>query len=159
MKNMPNLAGALRLEAAPGQKLCIHCSAGFVLDTPGSTLMFGTISGANDEEALEFGPNASLEPFIHSWAEYKGLAFAPTTLDRTGGKLVGMEPTGYYRVNRMSDIKSLSRPALLKIARQIGLSRHLRLGVPTRDLASVGSSLLDAAGKAYRVVEHALLPA
>jgi hypothetical protein len=35
-------------------------------------------------------------PFIHAWAEYKGLAYAPTTIERTDGRLHAMIPAGYY---------------------------------------------------------------
>ena len=55
-------------------------------------------------------------------------------------------------------MRKLTRPELLKIAKRIGLSRHLRLGAPTKGGASVGGTLLDAVGYRYQTDVHALLP-
>lgn len=155
---LPHLVGALKLTAVPGQRLCIHCSAGFVMDVPGSELVFATFRAASDEEAAAIGPDASPEPFIHAWAEWRGAVWAPTAMDQMGGQLQPMNPAGYYAVNGATDFARLKRPDLLVVARLIGLSRHLRLGVPTRNGASVGMSLLDAVGKPYRIEGAAVLP-
>lgn len=155
-KSMPHLVGALKMEASPGQKLCVHCAAGFVLDTPGATFACATFSPATPEQAALI-PNASNVPFIHAWAEYRDDVWSPTAIDQMGGQLRPMNREGYYRVNGATDVKLLTRRQLLKVAKEIGLSRHLRLGVPAK--ASVGSSILTAAGKAHRSgPDGALLP-
>lgn len=150
MKRLPHLLGAMRLRNEHNQGLCIHRSAGFVLDTPGSNLFFGVFRAASPEER-EDDPHASPEPFIHCWAEYQGAVYAPTTIERMGGKLVPYDRVEYYAVNGITNIHSISRPKLLRISAEIGLSAHLRLGRPTRNQVSVGGTLLDAAGMPYRV--------
>jgi hypothetical protein len=157
-RKMPNLTGALKRRGPHG--MCIHRAAGFVLDVPGSELCFGTFRAATPEEAAALGPSASLVPFIHAWAEWQGWVIAPTTIERTGGRLVPMEPGGYYRANGARDIYRLTRPKLLQVAREIGLSRHLRLGLPTKGEVSVGSTLMDAAGVPYTLTpDGGIVPA
>jgi hypothetical protein len=150
-KKMPHLRGAKKLVGHPGQKLCVHESAAFVLDVPGAVLCIGTFRASTPEE-IAATPNASPVPFIHAWAEWGGLVWSPTAM-RT------CSPDAYYAANGARDIKRLPRPVLLKIAREIDLSRHLRLGYPTRDNASVSGALLQAAGVPYRIENHAILPA
>lgn len=151
-KKMPHLEGAKRLRAMPGQRLCVHEAAGFVMDVPGATLCFGTFRAATPEE-LAADPTAATEPFIHAWVEWQGKVWSPT--------LMAICPVEeYYAANDAKNVKRLPRPALLALARRIGLSRHLRLGVPTRGGASVGMTLLDAAGVAHRTTpDGGLVPA
>lgn len=150
MRKFPHLHGAMKLTHTGNQGLCIHRSAGFVLDTPGSELCFGVFRAATPEERNQ-DRNASLEPFIHCWAEFRGEVYAPTTIERMGGKLVPYNRAAYYEVNGATSIKRLARPDLLRISREIGLSAHLRLGRPTRGGASVGATLLDAVKMSYRI--------
>lgn len=131
--------GAKRLSGQLGHNLCVHISAGFVLDVPGSVLCFGTFQAATPAE-IAANPDASPVPFIHAWAEFGGLVYSGTAM-------MTCEPGRYYAINGATDIKRLSRVDLLKVSREIGLSRHLRLHVPA--LQSVGASLLNAAGKAF----------
>lgn len=147
---LPHFRGALAMPAHPGQKLCLHVSAGFVMDVPGAVLVIGTFRASTPEERAAI-PNASPVPFIHAWAEWRGLVWSGTAM-RT------CDPADYYAANGATDIVRLVRPKLMALARDMGLSRHLRLHVPTKNGASVGKSLLDAAGKAYRVEDHAMLP-
>ena len=149
-RRMPHFQGALKMEAHPGQKLCVHVSAGFVMDVPGSVLCFGTFRAANAEELARI-PNASPVPFIHAWAEFRGIVWSGTAQ-------ATCLPAEYYAANGATDICRLARPRLMEIAKRIGLSAHLRLHRPTRDQASVGQALLEAAGKRYRVDDYALLP-
>lgn len=149
-KRYPHLEGAMRLTSESNQGLCIHRSAGFVLDTPGARLCFGVFRAATSEER-QSDPNASLEPFIHCWAEHRGMVYAPTTIERMGGKLVPYRRDDYYDVNGITNIRCLARPDLLRLAREIGLSAHLRLGKPTRNGASVGGTLLGAVKMPYRI--------
>lgn len=154
---LPHMVGAMTMEGAPGMSLCVHRAAGFVLDTPGAVLCFGTFRAATDEEAATI-PNASREPFIHAWAEWRGLVYAPTTIEATGG-LHPMNREGYYAVNGATDIVRMPRPALLKVAKQIGLQRHLLKHVPTKGGVSVGQTILAAAGVKFRVTpEGGLVP-
>ena len=153
---MPHLDGAMKLTGVGMTGLCIHRSAAFVLDMPGSVLCFGTFRAATPEEIAR-DPRSSREPFIHCWAEYQGAVYAPTTIEAAGG-LRAIDPALYYQVNGATNIKRLSRPDLLKIAREIGLSAHLRRGKPAR--VSVGGALLDAVGIEYRIgLEGGLVPA
>lgn len=151
----PHLIGAMKMEGAPGMGLCVHRAAGMVLDTPGAELVFGVFEPVDPATAA---PGESTEPFIHAWVEWRGMVYAPTLIEKTGG-LHPMERDGYYAVNGARDIHRLPRPALLKVAKAIGLSRHLLKQVPTKGFASVGQTLLDAAGMSYRATHNgALLP-
>lgn len=158
-KNFPHLTGAILMEGRAGTGLCIHRAAAFVLDRPGADLCFGIFPAATEEEKAAI-PNASDVSFIHAWAELSGMVYAPTTIERTGGVLAPMRREGYYSINRVIRVKRLSRRQLLQISGQIGLSAHLRHGKPTRGGASVGGTLLDAAGVAWRETEDGgLVPA
>jgi hypothetical protein len=146
-KKLPHMNGAKKMTAPGEMNLCVHVSAGFVLDVPGSELVFGTFRAATDEEALDIllahGKQASREPMIHAWAEWQGKVWSPTTMRVFPREM-------YYELNGASDIKKLSRPALLKLSREFGLSRHLRLHVPHKCPVSFASTLCEAAGKAFR---------
>lgn len=152
-KRLPHVYGAINMPTDHPHGLCIHRAAGFVLDVPGSTLCFGTIRGASAQEIAEIGPRASTVPFIHAWAEIKNEVYAPTLIERMGGKLLGIDRDEYYAANRVRDVYRLDRPKLLKIAKAIGLSRHLTKHVETKDGASVGESLLNAAGVPHRLTD------
>lgn len=145
-RSLPHLHGAMKLAGLHG--LCIHRAAGFVLDTPGATLCFGTLDPGKQEGPR--GPDDSDEPYIHAWPEWRGEVFAVATIERNSG-LYHCSVEDYYRVNAVTDVHRLTRPALLKLAKQIGLSRHLRLGVPAK--ASVGAVLMEAAGVSYRLTD------
>jgi hypothetical protein len=144
-RRLPLLEAALEMEAPLG--LCIHRSAAFVFDAPGSILVFGTIQPVERSEAVE---GDSAVPFIHCWAEYRGHVIAPTTIERTGGKLCPLTKAGYYAINGVCDVHTLTRPQLLALDRQHGLRRALRLNTECRSGASFGGTLLDAAGVAWK---------
>lgn len=141
------LQQAIRAQGPHG--LCIHRSAAFVLDVPGSILCFGTFDPADDEQLKE-DPRLSTVPFIHAWAEWRGFVYAPTTIERCEGKLVPMNRAGYLRLNGARDLKQLTRPELLRLDRELGLKRALRLNMPCKGGASFGGSLLDAAGVLWK---------
>lgn len=130
------------LELKGSQGLCFHRSAAFVFDVPGSTMMFGTFEAPPPDQRL---PGDSDVPFIHAWAEWRGFVYAPTTIERLGG-LCPINLVGYYAVNGIHDVRTLTRPQLLALDRQLALKRALRLNLPCRGGASFGGSLLDAAG-------------
>lgn len=140
-KKYPHLSSVLDLEGMPGTGMCIHRSAAFVLDVPGAIMVIAICEPATDEER-KVNPNASAEPFIHAWAEYKGEVFAPTHLKKGGVKLVPKKV--YYHFQRPTDVRFITRPELLAISGRIGLSAHLRKGVPAK--ASVGSTFMDHVG-------------
>jgi len=144
---LPLLAASMKLEGPRG--MCIHRSAAFVFDVPGATMMFGTF----DPIERDGGPlpGDSAVPFIHAWAEFKGFVYAPTTIERCKGQLIAQHREGYYRVNGARDFRILTRPQLLRLDKQVGLRRQLRLGVPLKGGASFGGTLMDAAGVDYRV--------
>lgn len=159
-KRLPHLWGAMNIPTNHNHNLYIHRAAGFVLDMPGAELVFGTVRAATDEEAAMIGPRASREPFIHAWAEIKGSVVAPTLIERMGGVLKGIDRDEYYKMNGVTDVHRLSRPDLLKVAKRIGLSRHLIKHVPTKGGASVGGSLMEAAGvKARSTEDGGIVPA
>lgn len=157
-KSMPHLWGAMHMIGYAGNGLCIHRAAGFVLDTPGAELCFGTFRAASPEE-LAVDPRGSTEPFIHAWAELEGYAYAPTTIEAMG-RLVPIDRDYYYRINGARDIRRLSRKDVLRISGEIGLSAHLRHDKPTRNGASVGQTLMDAAGVRHAVTaDGGIIPA
>lgn len=154
-KKYPHLFGVLDLEGMPGLGMCIHRSAAFVLDVPGSTMVMAVCEPATAEER-RINPLASGEPFIHAWAEYKDSVFAPTKLQRGGVQLVPRAV--YYDFQRPTLTVPISRPEVLKISGQIGLSAHLRKGVDAK--ASVGETFLNHAGIAWKLsADGGLIPA
>jgi len=134
------LSKAIELEGLWG--LCIHRSAAFVFDVPAAVLCFGTFK----EHPNPTRPEHSPVSFIHAWAEYRGLAYAPTTIEMTDGRLHAMNREGYYAVNEARDIHRLARAELMKLDKRFGLKRALRANVACRDGASFGAVLLDASG-------------
>jgi hypothetical protein len=139
------LAKALELKGSGG--LCFHRAAAFVFDVPGAVMVFGTLAGVDEAEA---GPTDSTVPFIHAWAEWRGVVYAPTTIEATGGLLRPIDRALYYRVNGVTDVRTLTRAQLLRLDRQLALKRVLRAGGPCRGGASFGASLLDAAGVPWK---------
>lgn len=154
-KKHPHLFGVLKLEGIPGTGMCIHRSAAFVLDVPGSEMIVAVCSPATEAD-LKKNPLASTEPFIHAWAEYKNSVFAPTHLEPTGVKLV--PKSVYYHYQQPTVVRRISRPEVLKISGQIGLSAHLRKAVPPK--ASVGETFLNHVGIAWTIsADGGLIPA
>jgi len=139
------LEAAMVMDPLSRLGLCMHKSSAFVFDLPGATLVFGTIQPVEDP-----GPCDSTVPFIHCWAEYRGHVFAPTSIEQAGGKLIAQHRQGYYDLNHVSDVHTLSRPALLQLDRQHGLKRHLKRDTPLKGTDSFGGVLLDAAGVAWK---------
>lgn len=153
-RKYPHLFGVLELEGAPGLGMCIHRSAAFVLDVPGSEMIVAVCPAATEEER-KVNPLSSMEPFIHAWAEYKDGVFAPTHLERGGVKLV--PKSVYYHFQRPTKTVRISRPEVLKLSGQIGLSAHLRKAVPAK--ASVGEAFLNHAGIAWTLsADGGLIP-
>lgn len=149
-KKYPHLAGVFDLEGVAG--MCVHRAAAFVLDVPGAEMVIATIPPAPEDQR---GPNDSDVPFIHAWGEHKDAVFAPTQLERNG---VRLHPKSiYYHLQQPYDIHRITRPQVLRIAKEIGLSAHLRKGVPAK--ASVGESFMNAAGVKWIDQGGCLLPA
>jgi len=144
-RRLPLLEAALKMRADQG--LCMHRSAAFVFDVPGAILVFGTIQPKERSELLE---GDSEVPFIHCWAEYRGNVVAPTTIEQANGQLVAQNKAGYYAINGISDVHTLTRPALLALDRLHGFRRALRLNTDLRTGASFGATLLEAAGVAWK---------
>jgi hypothetical protein len=160
MGRPPKLPPLKLLQQAMGLKTergaCIHRSAAFVFDVPGSSLIFATVRGATPEER-EAIPEASPVPFIHAWAEYKGWVYAPTTIERAGG-FGAMDRAEYYRLNGARDFRILTRPMLLRLDRQHGLKHALKRGGPAKSGESFGGLLLDAAGVEWAIIDGGLVP-
>lgn len=156
-RNWPHLAPALSMVARGGYGLCIHRACAFVLDVKGADLCFGTLREATPLERLR-NPEASDVPFIHAWAELRGMVYAPTLIERVG--CLAPIPLGeYYAANAIRDVYRMTRRAVLKVSGDVGLSAHLRKNKPLKGGASFGLSLLDAAGVPYRLDDHSILPA
>jgi hypothetical protein len=154
-KKYPHLFGVLELEGMPGLGMCIHRAAAFVLDVPGSEMIIA-VCPAGTEEERKINPLVSREPFIHAWAEFKDGVFAPTHLKRGGVALVP-KPV-YYHFQNPSKIYRISRPEVLKLSGQIGLSAHLRKATPAK--ASVGETFLNHSGIRWSLsADGGLIPA
>jgi hypothetical protein len=152
-KKYPHLLGVLDMES-PGLGMCIHRAAAFVLDIPGSTMVIAVCEPATDVEQMQ-NPLASKEPFIHAWAEYKDGVFAPTHLKKIGFDLVPQKV--YYHFQRPTKGYRLTRPEVLKISGEIGLSAHLRKGVDAK--ASVGETFLNFVGMPWTMnADGGLIP-
>jgi hypothetical protein len=139
----------MSVQGTSGTGVCFHRSAALVLDLPGSELCIGTFRGATDEE-LKLNPKASTEPFLHAWVEHNGLVYAPTTIEANNNTLRPYTKAEYYEVHDAKDIHRLSRRDLISLSGKIGLSQHLLHGKPTKNDASVGGSILDAAGVEWK---------
>lgn len=145
-----HLRGAVaNLVGSSGGGTCFFRSAALVLDVPGAELCFGVLAGATDEERVA-DLEASPTPFIHSWVERGATVYSPTQIEREG-ELIPWPKAFYYETNGITDAHTITRPALLKISGEIGLSAHLRLGRPLKTSASFVFGLLDAAGLPYAI--------
>jgi hypothetical protein len=153
-KTYPHLAGVVDMSGAPGTGMCIHRSAAFVMDVIGAEMVIAVCEPASEED-LKQDPNSSTVPFIHAWGEWKDQVFAPTQLQETGVQLY--PKAVYYHHQRPMEIHRLNRAQVLKIAKRIGLSAHIRKNVPAK--TSVGEAFMEAAGVKWKDVDGALLPA
>jgi hypothetical protein len=156
---LAHLRGALDFGAPGGKGTCFLRAAGFVLDMPGAVLCLGTVRAATEAERATI-PNASPVPFIHCWAEFGDMVFAPTTIEQMGFRLRPMDRAGYYAINGVRDVVRMTRRALLHLSGEIGLSAHLRHGCPVRGDVTASEAIVIASGIAYRVGElGSVLPA
>lgn len=144
-KKFPHLNGAMLLLGEPGTGLCIHRAAGFVLDVPGSELVFGILTPCTDKQ-VSATPHLKLatEPFIHAWAEWDGKVYSPAMIEYDGGHLIPIKREFYYGTRGVIASWRMSRKDLIHQSGLINLSAHLKHGKPAR--LSVGGTLLDAAG-------------
>lgn len=144
---MPHLEGALRLSGPRG--LCFHRAVGFVLDVIPATLVIGRIREANEEERRVLGEDASPTPFIHAWCEWRGLLWAPTTMERAGG-LFPVPRAMYLERNGAKVLATMSRGEVMRLSREWGFSQHLRKFKPLVGGVSFGSILLERAGVPWK---------
>lgn len=148
--NLRHLDGTVaNLVGNTGLGMCFFRSAALVLDVPGAELCFGVLAGATEEE-LAANPAASTTPFIHAWVERGETVISPTQIEREGGLTPWLKAV-YYETNGVTEVRAISRPALLKLSGEIGLSAHLRLGRALKTDASFAFTLLDMAGMPYAI--------
>ncbi|WP_156397323.1 MULTISPECIES: hypothetical protein [unclassified Sphingomonas] len=107
------------------------------------------MAGATEEE-LAAKPDASTTPFIHAWVERGETVISPTQIEREGG-LTPWPKAVYYETNGVTEVRTISRPVLLKLSGNIGLSAHLRLGRALKTNASFAFTVLDMAGMSYAI--------
>lgn len=150
-KKFPHLNGSMVIKGKNGTGMCIHRSAAFVLDVPGSELVFGTLTPVTDEQA-NATPHLKLSrvPFIHAWAEWQGNVYSPSMIEHDGG-LKPIPRAFYYQTREVSDIHRLTRKQVIHLSGLINLSAHLKHGKPNK--LSVGGTLLDAAGVKWKLSE------
>lgn len=130
---LDHLKGCIeRLETDNGKGLCFHRSMALLMDFKEGELVVGTTRAATKEE-LRTMPNASKVPFIHCWVEIGDAVFAPTTVERTGGKLVSFRRESYYEMNGSKVLGRLGYEDLMEVAQNTGLVGHLRYGLPMVD--------------------------
>ncbi len=147
-----HLKGAVtNLVGSRGLGTCFFRSAALVLDVPGTQLCCGVLAGATAEE-LVANPEASPTPFIHSWVERGETVFSPTQIEREG-ELIPWPKDVYYQTNCVRDVHAVSRPTLLKLSGEIGLSAHLRLGRPLKTAASLAFTVLGMVGMPYAIAK------
>jgi hypothetical protein len=144
-----HLRHALRLTGPRG--MCFHRAVAMVMDLVDAKLCIGTFRAASPEER-EANPEFSDVPFIHAWVEWRGKAFAPSAIERTGG-LVAMPIDGYRDVNEARDVVEVPRAVVMKLARRYGYARHFKLQEPLKEGARFGGSLLDGVGYPHDVTE------
>lgn len=145
---LPHLLGAMNLTGPRG--LCFHRAVGFVLDVIPATLVIGRVREATPEEVEHFGPDASPTPFIHAWCEWRGELFAPTTIERAGGRLFPIPKGLYYERNGIKVLATMTRGEVKRLDKEFGFSAHLRKFKPLRGDVSFGSILLERAGVPWR---------
>ncbi|MET3762160.1 hypothetical protein [Sphingomonas sp. UYEF23] len=141
----------MNLVGSNGGGTCFFRSAALVLDVPGTELCFGILAGATEEE-LAANPDGSPTPFIHSWVERGNTIFSPTQIEREG-ELIPWPKATYYETNGVCHAHRISRPVLLKLSGEIGLSAHLRLGRPLKTKASFVFTVLNMAGMPYAIAK------
>lgn len=134
----------------PGTGMCIHRSAGFVLDVVGSELVFGVLTPCTDQQ-VNATPHLKLstEPFIHAWAELEDKVYSPSMIEHDNMSLVPIARHFYYGSRGVIANWRMSRRELIHQSGRIGLSAHLKHGKPAK--MSVGGTLLDAAGVPWMI--------
>lgn len=156
-KKLPILEASLKVVGSKGP--CLFRSVALVLDVPWLTFCVGTHRAATPEEQAA-NPEASKTPFLHAWAEWKDIVFAPTTMEMRGGQLVPMDKARYYELNGTRDVKTLSRAELKKLSDKYGFKRYITKGEPLKENASFGDVILKRMGIPYVVSrDGGLVPA
>jgi len=163
LEDLRHLKASLAFTGRAGSGSCVQRSVALALDLQGrGVVTFGTLRAATPEEVAAIGPHASREPFIHCWVEVGETVYAPTTLERTGGRLLPMARAAYYELNAVRDVCPVPRAAFVAIARRFRLSAALRHGSARFGDGAITTALLQAAGVRYIVgpePNKALLPA
>jgi hypothetical protein len=149
-RKMPHLDGAMRLIGPRG--MCFHRTVGLVLDVPRAQLCVGVFRAATAEELAD-NPHFSHTPFIHCWAEISNKIYAPTTIEATGGRLVGFNKDEYYERNGAKNIVRMSRARLLQLSKAYGLARYLLYSEPLVGDAKFSGVILDELGVDYVVTD------
>ena len=158
MQALRHLHASLEFVSSTGKNNCIQRSAALALDLSGSEIVFATFRAATAED-LKTVPGGSLVPFSHAWVEWRGWAYAPTTLERTNMLLVAWDREEYRRVNGAHDVRVLQRSAFDRIARQFGLSSAFKHGRARAGQGECADAMLKTAGVRYRLGEgRAVLP-
>ena len=141
---MPTLEAALRFKGAKGELgNCFRLAVALCLDCvpdrggPEPELVIGTLRAGTPEEIAE-DPNVSPVPFIHCWVEWEGAILAPTTLRKTGGKLMPINPAAYYEMNGVRDTKRLSRDSIVQMNVRLMILQGMRFDLTARLLALAG---------------------
>jgi hypothetical protein len=148
--SLRHLRGAVtNLVGDNGGGTCFFRAAALVLDLPNTSLWFGVLAGATEEE-LRASPEASSTPFIHAWVEQGETVYSPTQIEREGG-LIAWPKSFYYETNGVTEAHVVDRPTLLKVSSEIGLSAHLRLARPLKKGGSLAFMLLDRVGMSYAI--------
>lgn len=144
--SLPHLLGAMNLVGPRG--LCFHRAVGLVLDigppNP-ATLVIGRIRAANEEERERIGNDASTEPFVHAWVEWRGAVWAPTIIEAAGG-LFPVDPDLYIERNGARVLARLTRGQVKRLDRLHGFSAHLRKFKPLTGGVGFGAVVLAEAG-------------
>ena len=163
LEDLRHLHAAMAFTGRAGSGSCVQRSVALALDLQGRGIVtFGTLRAASPEEVEQLGPNASRVPFIHCWVEVEGSVLAPTTLERTGGRLLPMPRASYYELNAVRDVCPVPRLAFDAIARRFRLASALKHGSARFGDGAITTALLEAAGVRYVVgplPNLALLPA
>lgn len=146
--SLRHLHASLDFYSPTGKANCIQRSSALALDLTGSEIVFATFRPATAADLKEF-PNGSLVPFIHAWVEWRGWAYAPTTLERTNMQLVPWDRMEYRRINGATDVRVLQRSAFDRIARQFALSSAFKHARARAGVGDCADAMLRAAGVRY----------
>jgi len=160
-KDLPHLMAAMTLSAkTPGAGTCFQRAAALMLDLPADAeLVFGVLRAAPPEERAK-NPNASPVPFIHAWVEFRGQLLAPSTIERTGGRLRAMPLDEYYDINGITRTWRLESAGFRQVARRFKLAAAFKHGAARAGSGVVVDALLKAAGVRYVLSERrTVLPA